>query len=281
MSILITGSSGFTGKELIKFIPEKKILLSRSYINSNEENKVFLNCDLTDFDQISRIIEKYKPKQIFHLAGSFSNDYNIDYDNNVKATKNILDSVNKYSNQTRVLLIGSAAEYGLLNKENCPVKEDFILTPNSSYGITKIFQKNLMDYYVKTHSLDIVMARPFNLYGKGISSKLFIGKVYDEIEKIKNGISKEISLGNLKAKRDYIDIKIAVQHYIKIMEKGVPGEVYNVGSGIPIKIEMLLRNILIEENISFNVVKSNLFEVKENDSDIIYADLHKLKQLYL
>jgi GDP-4-dehydro-6-deoxy-D-mannose reductase len=280
MKTLIIGASGFSGKELTKIITGKKLLLSRNINFSPLTDAEIINCDLVDYIKIAEVIKNHKPQEIFHLAGIFSNNYDVDYELNVKGTKNLLESVKEFSIKSKILLVGSAAEYGLIKQEQCPIDENCELSAHSVYGLTKIFQKSLMDYYVNVHSLNIVMARPFNLYGKGISERLFIGKVYQGIEKIKKGLSNEISLGNLDSERDYISVTDAVQHFVKIMKKGNKGEVYNVACGFPTKTETILRHILKQENIDFNVVKSNTRPAQANDSDIIYADINKLKKLY-
>jgi GDP-4-dehydro-6-deoxy-D-mannose reductase len=280
MTVLITGATGFSGSYLDKAIKGNKLLLARTIPVAVTDTMDYIQCDLLDIESINKVIKDKQPEKIFHIAGSFTNEYETDYKANVTITKNILDAVKNFSPSSRVLLVGSAAEYGLLSKENSPVSELSPLRPFNVYGLTKINQKVLMDYYVNTFSLDIVMARPFNLYGKGISSRLFIGKVYEEIESLKSGKISEISLGNLDAQRDYISIDNAVQHYIKIMDKGVVGEVYNVASGKPTKIKNILNKILDEENIDLSIVKANTRAVQANDSDIIFADISKLEGLY-
>lgn len=280
MTVLITGAAGFTGSCLEKFIKGHKLLVTRTIPTGSTVKKDFIKCDLLDTQSINRVIKKEQPESIFHIAGSFTNDYEKDFSANVTITKNILDAVKEFSPSSRVLLIGSAAEYGLISNKDCPIGETSPLRPFNIYGLTKISQKIMMDYYVNAFSLDIVMARPFNLYGKGISPRLFIGKVYQEIELLKNGDISEISLGNLEAERDFISIEDTVQHYIKIMEKGVTGEVYNVANGKPTKIRDILNKILKEEKIDLSVVKANTRAVQANDSDIIFADISKLEGLY-
>ncbi len=280
MTVLITGATGFSGSYLDKAIKGNKLLLARTIPAVATDTMDYIQCDLLDIESINKVIKDKQPEKIFHIAGSFTNEYETDFKTNVTITKNILDAVKDFSPSSRVLLVGSAAEYGLLSKENSPVSELSPLRPFNVYGLTKINQKALMDYYVNAFSLDVVMARPFNLYGKGISSRLFIGKVYEEIELLKSGKISEISLGNLDAQRDYISIENAVQHYMLIMEKGVAGEVYNVASGKPTKIKNILNKILDEENIDLSVVKTNTRAVQANDSDIIFADISKLEGLY-
>ena len=277
MTTLVTGASGFSGKYLVDVILGDKVLLSRT-LTDTVANTV--KCDLLDSQNIRDVIENIKPEKLYHLAGSFSNDYSQDASLNVAATKNILESVKNVSPHTRVLLIGSAAEYGLVSSDQCPIDEEFPLRACNVYGLTKIYQKYLMDYYVNVFSLDIVMARPFNLYGRNISQKLFIGKVYNEIEKLKNGATQKITLGNLSSRRDYIHIEEAVEHYIKIMECGKKGEIYNVGRGVPTKTGDILKSILQDENIDESVVNSDMRDLQDNDSDCIYADISKLRGLY-
>ena len=64
------------------------------------------------------------------------------------------------------------------------------------------------------------------------------------------------------------------------MEKGVKGEVYNVGSGFPTKTKDILNKILKEEKLDFSIIKSNMRPVLKDDSDCIYSNINKLKQLY-
>jgi GDP-4-dehydro-6-deoxy-D-mannose reductase len=280
VGILITGATGFSGKHLTNALPKGKILLSREIEKFHITSDEVIKCDLLNVEAVNEVINDNKPNQIYHLAGSFTNDYDNDFSLNVTATRNILEAVKNFSGTSRVLLIGSASEYGLITNKQCPVSESSPLRPNNIYGLTKIYQKYLMDYYVNEYSLDIVMARPFNLYGKDISPKLFIGKVYEEITKLKNGITSEISLGNLDSERDYISIEEAIEHYIKIMNCGVKGEIYNVGHGEPTKIRDMLKKILEEEGVDIGVVNSNILRIQANDSDQIYADISKLRGLY-
>lgn len=277
---LITGASGFTAKKLIGKISNNKILVDINDPLERDINSKFINCDLTNFYAISEIVRNYKPSEIYHLAGSFSNDYQKDFSINYLATKNILDSVKNYSKKSKILLIGSAAEYGMIKKEDCPIDENFPLSPNNVYGYTKILQKIMMDFYFKVHKLKIVMARPFNLYGFGISTDLFIGKLYEQINLYKKGKIKNIKLGNLDSERDYLSIDEAIDHYIKIIKFGICGQVYNVGSGEPTKTSEILKTILKKENIDYGVVISNTRRLQANDSDCIYSNINKLKKLY-
>lgn len=281
MKVLITGALGFSAHHLIKFLSldhECKFYLT-DYASGGVKD--ILNCDLTQKKPVEDLISQVRPERIYHLAGSFTNDYDIDYPANVLSTKNILDALLKFKIASRTLLIGSCAEYGFIKAEDNPVSESQALRPCRVYGLTKVFQTNLMNLYCKVYQMDVVMARTFNLYGdnKRISKLMFIGSICEQIEKVKKGELSKIVVGNLEAKRDYIDVSQAVKQYQKIMELGKKGEVYNVGSGSYIKMRDLLALLLKEAGLDMKAVEERTFVSDNTDIPEICADLRKIKGL--
>ena len=277
-TILVTGSEGFTGKVLLSLLKNNGAKVFCTGL-SKKLDKSYYQCDLVNEKCVINMIEEINPDEIYHLAGSFSNDFYIDLESNLITTRNILESVYKLRKKSRILLIGSSAEYGSIKQGDNPISELHSLNPTSMYGLTKIFQTYLMKLYVELHGLDVVMARVFNLNGKGISDKLFIGNLYKQIKDLKSNKIKEILLGNINNERDYISVNNAVIAYIKIMKNGITGEIYNVGSGKPEKIECVLNQILKEEEISKNVVKTNCKPNMKYDVKTIFANINKLKKL--
>jgi len=277
-TILITGSYGFTGKVLLSLLKNNGAKVFCTGL-SKKRDKLYYQCNLANEKSVMNMIEEIKPDEIYHLAGSFSNDFNIDLESNLITTKNILESVYKFAKKSRVLLVGSSAEYGNIEESESPISELHPLNPTSIYGLTKIFQTHLMRLYVELHGLDIVMARVFNLNGKGISDKLFIGSLYKQIKDLKSNKIKEILLGNINTERDYISVNNAVIAYKKIMKNGKTGEIYNVGSGKPEKIESILNQILKEEKIPKIFVKTNCNINNKYDVKSIFANIKKLQEL--
>lgn len=275
MCDLITGSSGFLGRAVLSFSPSKTVFASR-----NSESNGSINVDLTNIDAIVDTLKKHSIKRVFHLVGTFSNNFDEDFHANVSLTRNLLEAVLIADQSIRVLLVGSAAEYGVIGSDENPVSESAVLKPASVYALTKVYQTQLMEYYVSKFGLDIVMARFFNLLGHNCSEKLFLGRLYSQIKEFKNSEIDVIKLGNLSASRDYIEVEEASKHMYKIMNRGVSGEVYNVASGVPIKIEDLLIKILQEENISSKYVMTDDKRTNMSDANMIYADISKLKELY-
>jgi len=280
MKVLITGATGFSASHLISLLSHNSSL---QMVFTDLQFKGGANwhvCDLTSTNDVFHLLNKTKPEQIYHLAGSYSNEYDVDYRVNVLTTKNLIDNCLRLNLKCRILLIGSSAEYGLVSEKDNPVNEDHPLRPVSIYGLTKVYQTHLMNFYYTTHKIDVVMARTFNLMGKGISNKLFIGHLYEQLDKYKEGRISKIVMGNLQHKRDYIPVEEAVKDYERIMNLGTAGEIYNVGLGKSIRIHQLLEEILKDAGLDIGIVEEKI-ENTQNRFDVpdIFADIQKLNRL--
>jgi GDP-4-dehydro-6-deoxy-D-mannose reductase len=287
MKILITGAAGFTATHLAKELAARsgpaagrnELFFTGIRADRPEHCADYIQCDLSQFEPVRQLIDSIRPDQIYHLAGSFSNTYELDYQANVLSTRNVLESVLRAQSGARVLLVGSSAEYGTVTADDNPIREDHPLKPISIYGLTKVFQTQLMDYYCRVNKLNIVMARTFNIFGEGMSNRLFVGRLYQEINKYQRGEISKITVGNLKSKRDYIDISDAVKLYEAIMTAGKSGEIYNVGSGKSIQIADLLAKILQQAGLSHEVIEEQFYSEKANEVSDIYADMTKTKTI--
>jgi GDP-4-dehydro-6-deoxy-D-mannose reductase len=280
MKVLILGANGFTGRELIRHLERSAAHEIYCAALSLPESPRSFECDLTCAESVLSLVTTTRPAQVYHLAGRFTNDYEVDYAANVVSTKNLLDGIRKLQIDCRVLLVGSSAEYGLVEPTENPVEEEHDLNPISVYGLTKVFQTQLMRLYHTVHRMDVVLARPFNLLGRGVSPRLFVGRVQQQIESYLKGEISRIVLGNLRHRRDYISVEKAVAAYELIMNHGQAGEVYNVGSGHSIAIRELLKNMLAEHGLSMDIVDEQLNDDSGRpDIKDLYADLSKISRL--
>ena len=281
MNILVTGSSGFVGRHLLAYLTNHTDAHCYGLTRTSNDDDDTMVCDLGDRKQLDNIIARLQPELIFHAAGSFSNHFETDLENNVVITKNILDSVREHSPASRVLLMGSAAEYGEIARHENPVAEDHALNPISIYGWSKAAQTQLGHLYFKTYGIDIVIARTFNLTGKGISDKLFVGRIEKQIADILAGKATEISVGNLDAERDYIEIEKACALYYEIARNGVSGEIYNIGSGTAICMRDLLHKLLQQAGLDDSVVDENSHgkNTPHSEVSVIYANIDKVTKL--
>ena len=280
MTVLVTGARGGFARAFIPkledSLPDDVVRVVRGSVQLPSE----IECDLSDKNAVEYLIRKTKPKVIYHLAGSFAGDFETDILVNAYSSKWIFDELIRSKLDCRVVLLGSAAEYGLVGETENPVSENQPLKPVSIYGLTKVIQTQVATLYSSMHGIDAVVARVFNLAGEGLSLRLFYGRLLSLINSYKRGEIEKLSFGNLDAVRDYINFDDASTLIFAIADKGVKGEVYNVGSGVPVRIRDLLCKLLEENNIPLDCFECVPEQIKRNgDVPGIYADIKKVSAL--
>ncbi len=275
--VLITGASGFVGKHLSTYLTE--------HTDSQIHGASHKELDLLDADAVSSYIQKTKPDHIYHLAAltspadSFKNPAET-ITNNIVAELNLLEALKQERLfDTRMLVVSTSEVYGIVDPEDLPVNEQTPHRPISPYAVSKIAQDYLGLQYYLSHKLDVIRVRPFNHIGPGQLDKFVLpsfAKQIAEIEKDKK--APILSVGNLAAKRDFTDVRDVVRAYGLLMEKGISGEVYNVGSGKSHKIDELLELLLgfSSKTITVEVDPSRFRPVDIEDVVCDYSKLHKL-----
>lgn len=282
MNILVTGANGGFGSA---FVPLLRAHFSDAVVSSGRADIAathYMQCDFTDQKSVERLIRTVKPTIIFHLVGSFTGQFEQDFSINTLSAKYIFDSILNVRLKTRVVIFGSAAEYGAVELSQNPVSEDLPCRPISVYGLTKSFQTELARYYVRVKDMNIVIARIFNLATPGLSTRLFFGKAESLINEYKKGEISQIEFGNLDSHRDYIELEQAFEQLLAVAQNGISGEIYNIGSGRAQQMRSLLKEMLAGHGIPGYPVLESIPLVKSVigfDVPIIYADISKVTRL--
>ncbi len=281
--ILIFGATGFVGKnflEHISHLPELGFDIT-SVVRKNRRDLYSYSANLEivesfDYSSIKSVIDKLNPDYIVNFIGLFGNrNFEDLLEANVKIPERILQAVlNSGLSRTRLLFIGSAAEYGA--GLDSPLTEDSPLVPTTLYGLSKVFQTNMVQFYHRNYQINGIIARTFNLLGETLSAELSIGNFQRQISFAKNGDI--IKTGNLDSKRDFLHVSDAIDLYIKILLYGEPGQVYNVCAGEAIKVRDVLEKLIAQSGKDIkHQVSQNL--LKENDIREIYGSRAKLDDL--
>jgi GDP-4-dehydro-6-deoxy-D-mannose reductase len=284
VNTLITGVSGCLGRHLLQYLQQHQPTLQcHGVARRCAQNHHLHACDLADAYRVDELIAALRPQRVFHLAGSFSNDFDTDFKSNVLNTRNLLDAIAAHAPLARVVLIGSAAEYGHIAHDENPVAETHPLRPISVYGWSKAAQTHLASLYHSSHGMKVMVARLFNLLGDGISTRLFIGNVQQQIAELHAGKRQTISVGNLDGQRDYIDVAAACEQLNLIASRGEGGEVYNVASGKPVSMRQVLHALLAQANIDISRVIENGHgkHTPHAQVDCIYANISRMHALRL
>lgn len=272
---LVTGASGFTGRHLRTHLQERRTAVIGT---ARRPAEGLVPCDVTDREALRALLAKHKPDEIVHCAGTFANRWDPDFETNAHSTRHLLELVAELGLSCRVLLIGSAAEYGWPDPGAVP--ETAPLRPVSVYGLTKVMQTQIMGFAQRQLGVNVVMARTFNLLGDGCSPALFPGRVQQQIAELKAGRTDHIQVGPLGSRRDYLPVTDAVVAYERILLHGVPGEVYNVGSGRATPLTEVLQRLLEDEGLSMDVVRvAPLGGPPRPNVECVHADISKLSTL--
>lgn len=275
--VLLTGSTGALGQAVARRLHAEP---GRFIVFAPGRGKRDYPLDLRDSEQIARTVERTRPDLILHLAATYSDDFDEAYAVNVAATRYLLAAVEASGQPVRVVLVGSAAEYGAVTTDENPISEDHVLRPVSIYGITKAWQTELA-YLYASRGTDVVVARIFNLTGPQLSERLFVGRLHKQIEELRRGERERIEVGPLSAIRDYLPINDAVTQLLAIADFGEPGKVYHVASGRPVAMREVLARELAAHGLNESVVVEGAGLTNRRGYDVpsIYADIARTAAL--
>ena len=301
MRILITGISGFAGSWLAEYLvstqPEAEIFGTVRLHSSLENLTGILNriklrtIDIRDAHSVSSLIQEIRPDRVFHLAAitfvpaSWKAPIET-FETNVIGTINLLEAVRQLNkDDLRILVAGSSEEYGLVNADETiehpeiPIKESNPLRPLSPYGVSKLAQEKLAWQYFKSYGIKCIITRAFNHEGPRrpkdfVLSSFCWQAAKQELDPEKNEI--EISCGWLQAFRDFSDVRDVVRAYAKIIEQGKPGEVYNICSGKPTRISVLIEmlSLITKKPVT---IRQDPSRMRPSDVPLLWGDCSKLK----
>ena len=243
MKALITGITGFVGSHLADYLIDKEgvevhgIRRPRSRIEFIRYDVHYHEGDVTDLASMEAIVEEVQPDFIFHLAAQSFVPLSWKapaqtLSNNIIGTLNILEAARHSDYLKAVHIAGSSEEYGLVAPDECPITEKQPLRPQSPYGISKVASDLLGQQYWSSYGLRVMITRAFNHTGPRRGEQFVTSKIARQLALIKLGKTDPVlKLGNLEAVRDFTDVREMVKAYWLAVNKCVPGEPYNIGSG--------------------------------------------------
>lgn len=291
--ILITGISGFVGNYLARLLIGQKDVevigtyhseKSKALLLDIDSNLKLYQLDLMDYEKVVEVINDCQPDEIYHLAAltsaaqSFENP-SLVITNNITSQLNLFEAVRKTNLNPKIMIISSAEVYGIVDPSDIPVDEDTPLKPASPYAISKIAQDYMGLQYHISYNLNVLRVRPFNHIGPGQADQFATSAFAKKIAEIEKGKREPIlTVGNLDAKRDFTDVKDMVRAYVILMEKGVAGEVYNIGFGKSYKMSDIL-DILLSFSSAKIKVEVDPKLLRPSDNPELLCDNTKFKTL--
>ncbi len=292
MKVLITGITGFAGSHLADYCLTKSdvevcgIQRWRSRTENIEhccDRFCMYECDVRDASSVRDVIDDIKPDWIFHLAAqSFvPTSWRAPTESlttNVLGELNVFEAVKKLGLKPRIQIAGSSEEYGMVYDNELPIKETNPLRPLSPYAVSKVTQDMLAYQYFMSFNIDVVRTRGFNHTGPRRPAVFVCSDFAKQIVDIeKGGREPVIRVGNIEATRDFTDVRDIVRGYWLALEKGKPGEVYNICSGVGRKISDILDMLIELSGVKVEVIKEKK-RFRPSDVPVLLGDNSKFRE---
>lgn len=249
MKILISGGTGFIGKNLIKNLLLSKnvkiLLITRNKkIKFNDSKITYIRNDLKNIDQYENQIINFKPEIIYFFSWTGIPDFslkncNINLDNSIK----FLNCVQKIKSLKKIFILGTCLEY--LKKYGECKETDYLdkknLFPKTKINIYKRFSRDI------NKNIKLYWFRLFYVYGNGQRIGSLIPTIINSI--INN---KKLTLYNINKKHDYIFIDDVVNIISYFSKKKIPSGIYNVGTGKLTSNKVIYQYIKNKINFKYN-----------------------------
>ncbi len=285
--ILITGACGFTGRHLIARLARERpsAIIGLDITEPGNSEPIgweYSQCDLTDADAVDRTVSTARPDTVFHLAGvvrAASRDafYRVNVDGSANLWSAVRRTAERRGSPVRLITIGSAAELGFQGASRLPVTEEAVCAPRSGYGRSKWEATRRAIAQPADGPLRIVVARTFNLIGPGQDEGSAPGTFARQVLAVVAGQSKAVHCGNLEPRRDFVDVRDAVDAYVTLARSGRPGQIYNVCAGRSYRIGDLLKHLV--DHCGGNIpVVPDPSRVRRDDLADIYGDRTKITE---
>jgi CDP-paratose 2-epimerase len=315
MKLLITGGCGFLGSNLASDAlarDDELVIFDNLYRNGSRDNLAWLQTqgnftfehgDIRNQNDITRVIQAFKPDAIFHLAGQVAMTTSIanprmDFDINVVGTYNLLEAVRQYTPNATVVYSSTNKVYGDLEQYSYVetdtryqcielpngINEQTQLSFHSPYGCSKGAADQYMLDYARIFGLNTVVFRHSSMYGGrqfATYDQGWVGWFCQKAIEASRGLLKEpftIS-GSGKQVRDVLhadDMKRLYMAAVKYIDSA-KGQAFNVGGGIENSLSLLELFALLEQITSVKLSYTKL-PVRESDQRVFVSDLAKAKQ---
>ena len=271
MRALVTGAHGFVGPYLTAHLEA----------NGDEVIGVDQDMDIVDAEVVRARLAKEMPDVVYHLAAAshVGDSWNAPTEVlriNTEGTLNVLLAAHE-AGAERVVIIGSAEQYGHVQPERMPITEDTPLQPVSPYGASKAAGEMLGSYMVRGRDFPVVLVRAFNHLGPGQSDRLVASTLAKQVAENERTGAEEIHAGDLSPKRDFSDVRDVVRAYRLLAERGIPGEAYNVCSGTAIAIRELADTLIALSGKPMKVVLDPE-RLRPVDVPVLLGDNSKIKR---
>lgn len=292
--ILVTGADGFVGRWLLEALsrrlPTKGHVVgaARDPLQASSDVE-WVRLDVTDERQVDSAIAAVRPTCVIHLAAIAALQEarqapRRTWAVNFEGTVNLTEAVLAHVPTARFLLASSSEVYGGTFKGSTgPLDEQALLDPLDPYASSKAAADLLVGQMAR-EGLRAIRFRPFNHTGPGQRPDFVIPAFAAQIAQMEAGKQEPvIRVGNLEARRDFLDVRDVVEAYAAAAlcegERAVPpGTILNIASGVPRRIGDVLQDLVERASITIRV-EVDPTRLRRNDVPLAYGNAGRARAL--
>lgn len=211
---------------------------------------VFRVCDLLNPGDLEGLLADSRPDWVLSLAGVPRHDPDAAGHLHIEGTRNLLQAVIRERPQARLLLVGSAAEYGRVGGWQLPIDEDCPAGPRSGFGISKLAQTRIAQDEASRWGLDIVSLRPFNILGPGQPGHYLAGALIRRLAALPEGGAHQVlPVASGNSTRDFVDVRDVAEAVVGVVQRLPPRpggvRIFNVCTGRETSVRELAQQLCV------------------------------------
>jgi GDP-4-dehydro-6-deoxy-D-mannose reductase len=288
--VLVTGGAGFVGQWLARALLERGWNVFAGTVDGPPRTPVLSPSELaavcwTPLDvlseaSIAQAVRASSPDRVVHLAGiAFAPEANASpiraFEINALGAQRLLSALAPQAG-LRVLVVGSAEQYGAQEPSAYPIAETAVQRPLTPYAVAKAAQELIAMQVARSAGLHVVCTRSFNHSGVGHADSYLLPTLVRRVAALpKSGGT--LRIGNGDVVRDYSHVLDVVDAYLRLLEDGVSGEAYNVSSGQGIRVRDLAERVLKRAGVHADI-SSDAALLRAIDVPILIGDNTKLRR---
>lgn len=279
MKILITGVNGFIGQHLSQALVSKGhfvVGLDCQEKPLTKDINNYFSGDVLDKQIVEKAVEE--TDVVVHLAALTSHQDIVDnkfetLEVNFLGTKNVLDAFSESKSAQKFIYSSSGKVYGEI--KFLPITEEHPTLPLNILGKSKLITERLIDFYTDNKKSFIIF-RIFNVFGPGQKDNFLVPTILNQIKE-----SNKITLGDTKAKRDYLYISDLIDAFVLVIEKDINSglSIFNICSGRDLNAEEIVSEISKIKQLPIEI-EINPALSRKDEKEVEYGSYEKAKQIF-
>ena len=277
MRLLLTGATGFLGRHVAAAARGHTVIRATRSGHAADAGELPMGGAPWTRAAFASALRAARPEIVVHCAGAtHAGDGRATFEANTVLAAELLAAAAAHVPVPRVMLIGSAAEYGFVPEDAQPVSEARACAPRNDYAVAKHAQ-TLLGLAAAMRGQPVLVVRLFNPVGRGMPAGLALPSFASRVAQDK-GVMR---VGDLSARRDFIDVTEAARLLVALAEQATwPWPLVNLCSGQAYRLGDLL-DALIAASGNVTRIETDPALVRSGDMPILVGSTARLQEFGL